>query len=82
MKIYSNKFGHMTMKVAMNIYGKNPSKFFFSETSGLIALKLRLWHLGLRPIMICSNDDPGLMVKFSHLCFCMGKSERVIHWAS
>ena len=40
MKIYSYKFGHMTMMAGMTIYGKNPSKVFFSETSGLIALKL------------------------------------------
>ena len=40
MKIYSNKFGHMTMMATMTIYGKNSSKIFFSRTTSLIALKL------------------------------------------
>ena len=30
MEIYSYKFGHMTMLAAMTIYGKNPSKLYFS----------------------------------------------------
>ena len=40
MKIYSNKFGRMTKMAAMTIYGKNPSKIFFSRTTRPIALKL------------------------------------------
>ena len=40
MKIYSNKFGHMTKMVALTIHGKNTSKIFFSRTTRLIALKL------------------------------------------
>ena len=31
MKIYSNKFGHMSKMVTMTIYGKNPSKIFFPQ---------------------------------------------------
>ena len=40
MKFYGNNAGHITKMVAMPIYGKNPSKIFFSRTSGLISLKL------------------------------------------
>ena len=39
-KIYSNKFGHMTKMAAITIYGKNPSKILFSGTNRLIAMKL------------------------------------------
>ena len=58
MKIYSNKFGHTTKMATMTIYGKNPSKIFFSRTTRLIAMKLGMYHWGLRPIIVCSNDDP------------------------
>ena len=44
-KIYSNKFGHMTKMAALTIYGKNPSKFF-SGTSRLTALKLGMYCWG------------------------------------
>ena len=51
--------GHMTKMVAMLIYGKkNPSKLF-SGTSGQISSKLGMQHLGLLPIIVCSNDYPG-----------------------
>ena len=42
MKIYSNKFGHMTKMATMTIYGENPSKIFFSRTTRPIALKLSM----------------------------------------
>ena len=32
--------GHMTKMVAMSIYGKNPSKIFYSGTGGPISMKL------------------------------------------
>ena len=38
--MYINNLGHMTKMVAMPIYSKNPSKFFFSETNKLISRKL------------------------------------------
>ena len=38
--MYINNQGHMTKMAAMPIYGKNSSKIFFSETSGLISMKL------------------------------------------
>ena len=42
MKIYTNGLGHMTKIAAMPMYGKNPSKIFFSRTRGPIAMKLGL----------------------------------------
>ena len=42
--VYINNLGHMTKMAAMPIYGKNPSKIFFSETNRLISRKLGLKH--------------------------------------
>ena len=39
-KVYIKGPGHMTKMDAMPIYGKNPSKIFFSRTGGLIFTKL------------------------------------------
>ena len=36
----SRHIGHMTKMAAMTIYGKNPSKIFFSRTGGPISTKL------------------------------------------
>ena len=40
--MYINNSGHMTKMAAMPIYGKNPSKIFFSGTSGPIGNET--WH--------------------------------------
>ena len=45
---------------ATPIYGKNPSKIFFSGTTLPISTKLGIRHRGLLPIIVCSNDDPWL----------------------
>ena len=45
-KVYINGPGHMTKMAATPIYGKNPSKIFFSRTGGLISRNL-----------VCSNGD-------------------------
>ena len=58
MKIYQHDAGHMTKMAATPIYGKNPSKIFFSGTGGPISTKLGMLHRGLQPIIVCSNDDP------------------------
>ena len=42
--MFINDPGHMTKMAAMPIYGKNPSKFFFSGTTGPISTKLGLKH--------------------------------------
>ena len=39
-EVYINGPGHMTKMAAMPIYGKNPSKIFFSRTGGPIFTKL------------------------------------------
>ena len=39
-KVYINGPGHMTKMAATPIYGKNPSKIFFSGTGGPIFTKL------------------------------------------
>ena len=39
-KVYINGPGHMTKMAATSIYGKNPSKIFFSRTGGPIFTKL------------------------------------------
>ena len=48
--MYINNLGQMTKMAAMHIYGKDPSKIFFSETNRLImpptSKKLR-GHIGL-----------------------------------
>ena len=68
----------ITSKMAATpIYGKNPLKIF-SRTKRPMTLGLGLWHLGLGPNKVCSNDDLGLTltffygkVKFASLCICM-----------
>ena len=50
------------MMAATPIYGKNPSKIFFSGTGGPISMKLGMKHL--LPIIVCSNDDPGLTLTY------------------
>ena len=39
-KVYSGHLGHMTKMAATPIYGKNPSKIFFSGTKGPMTLGL------------------------------------------
>ena len=39
--MYINNLGHMTKMAAMPIFGKNPSKIFFSRTGGPIS---ETWH--------------------------------------
>ena len=38
-KIHENDAVHMTKMAITSIYGKNPSKIFFSQTGGLISTK-------------------------------------------
>ena len=60
----SRGLGHMTKIAAMPIYGKNPSKIFFSRTKEPMILWLGMWHWGLEPIIVCSNDDPRLTLTY------------------
>ena len=52
--MYINNLGHMTKMAAMPIYGKNPSKIFFSETNRLISRK----HRWLKYSNVYINHDP------------------------
>ena len=63
MKIHEQDAGHMTKMAAMPLSGKNTSKIF-SGTHGPILMKLGLQHLGLQPIIVYSNDDPGLTLTY------------------
>ena len=63
-KFCSRHLGHMTKMAATPIYGKNPSKIFFSRTDRRISTKLGMYHRGLQPIIVCSNDDPGLTLTY------------------
>ena len=64
MNIYLHDAGHMTKMAAMPVYGKNPSKIFFSRTGGSISTKLGMSHRGLQPIIVSSNDDPGVTLAY------------------
>ena len=48
----------MTKMAAMPIYGKSPSKSFFSETNELISIKLGVKHLWLKYYNVCINHGP------------------------
>ena len=67
-KVCSNGPGHMTKVAAMNIYGKKPTKIFFSETEWPMTLKLGIQHWGLGFYQVCSHDDPWLTLT----CFIQG----------
>ena len=50
---------------AMPIYGKNPSKIFFSETNRLISRKLDVKHRWLKYFNVYINHDPVMtLTKF------------------
>ena len=54
--MYINNLGHMTKMAAMPIYGKNPSKIFFSDR--LISRKLGMKHGWLKCSNVYINHDP------------------------
>ena len=63
--MYINNLGHMTKMAAMPIYGKNPSKIFFSETNRLISRKLGVKHQWLKYSNVYINHDPVMtLIKF------------------
>ena len=55
--MFINNPGHMTKMAAMSIYDKNPSKFFFSGTTGPISTKLGMKHRGLKYYDVFINYD-------------------------
>ena len=56
--MYIRNPGHMTKMAAMPIYGKNPSKIYFSRTSGQISTKLGMKHRWLKYYNVYINRDP------------------------
>ena len=62
-KVCTQHLGHMTKMAATHIFGKTPSKTL-SRTSGMISTKIGMQQQGLKPIIVCSNDDPGLTVTY------------------
>ena len=63
MKIDEYDVGHMTKMAAKLIYGKNPSKIF-SDTVGPFSTKLGMYNRGFQPIIVCSNNNPGLTLTY------------------
>ena len=62
-KVSSRHLGHMTKMAATPIYGINPSKIF-SRIGRPIFTKLGMFNRGLQPIIVCSNDDPGVTLTY------------------
>ena len=62
--MYINNLGHMTKMAAMPIYGKNPSKVFFSRTGGPISKKLGMKHRWLKYYNVYINHDPAMTLTY------------------
>ena len=62
--VYINDPGHMTKMAAMPIYGKNPSKIFFSGTGGPISTKLGMKHQWLKYYNVYINHDPVMTLTY------------------
>ena len=62
--MYINNPGHMTKMAAMPIYGKNPSKIFFSITGGSISKKLGMKHRWLKYYNVNIKHDPVMTLTF------------------
>ena len=64
MCIYINYLVEMTKMAAMPIYGKNPSKIFFSESGGPISKKLGMKHQWLKYYNVFINHDPVVTLTY------------------
>ena len=62
--MYINNLGHMTKMAVMPIYGKNPSKIFFSGTGGPISKKHGLKHRWLKYYNVYINYDPVVTLTY------------------
>ena len=62
--MYINNPGHMTKMAAMPIYGKNPSKIFYSRTGGSISKKPGMKHRWLKYYNVHINHDPVMTLTF------------------
>ena len=54
----------MTKMAVMPIYGKNPSKIFFSGIGGPISTKLGMMHLWLKNYNVNINHDPVMILTY------------------
>ena len=66
-KVCERYLGHMTKMAATPLYGKNPSTI--SGTNGPFSTKLGMKHWGLGLIIVCSNDDPLMILSYKNLRF-------------
>ena len=62
--MYINNLGHMTKMAAIPIYGKNPSKIFFSVTGRPISKKHGLKHRWLKYYNVYINHDPVVTLTY------------------
>ena len=62
--MYINNQGHMTKMATMPIYGINPSKIFFSGTSGPILKKLGMKHRWPKYYNVYINHDPVMTLTY------------------
>ena len=62
--MYINNPGHMTNMATMPIYGKNPSKIFFSGTGGPISMKLGMKNRWLEHYNVYINHDPVMTLTY------------------
>ena len=54
----------MTKMAPMPIYGKNPSKIFFSGTGGPISMKLGMKYRWLKYYNVYINHDPLMTLTY------------------
>ena len=62
--MYMNNLGHMTKMATMPIYGKNPSKIFFSGNGEPISKKLGMKHRWLKYYNVYINHDPVVTLTY------------------
>ena len=83
MKIYAYNIGHIKKIAATPIYSKNPLKSSQDPVDRFPQNLVHcMYHRGLLPTIVCTNDDPGLTLTYfetrSNLefnAFSIGKSE-------
>ena len=64
MKIYKYDVGHMTKMAATPMYGKKPFKNLLLRNQWTDFHETWYVTLEIRPIMVCSNDDPQLTLTY------------------
>ena len=62
--MYMNNPGHMTKMAAIPIYGKNPSKIFFSGTGGPISMKLGMKYRWLKYYNVYIDHNPVMTLTY------------------